>query len=423
MAISNSDGSIVLETKVDTSGIDKSSNAMKSRAKTLDNAFKNVERTIASALNEGNTKTANLANNFKKATEEVEKQSAKVEELRAKLAELENGEVSSPKLTKMQTELDKTNTSIEKTKQEIFDLYSQLDNLQMNAFKAPDTGEIVFTGKEQAEFDSLNAKLDTLEAKLEADKQKASELGVNLRNATGAATQAEIEKTAADLANAENKLDNLTTKAEIAGQKLNTAMEESGEATGELKEKISSVGDGFEKLGTKLLGMAKRVFVFAIITSALRSVRTAISNVLMSNTQFTNSLNQLKSSLWTAFAPIYNTVVPALVTLVNWLNTAVTAITKFFATITGKSYSAMVANGQALQKQAENYKKVGSASGSAAKGRSKLQRKRKNNLPHLTICKYYRTIQKTQGQTEAALVVAVLQMFQLLPIREVLYPM
>lgn len=367
MAIANSDGSIILPVKVDTDGLDKGVKTIKKRAKILDDAFKNVERTIASALIKGDTKTANLAVRFKKTTEEVIKQSAKVEELRAKLAELESGEVSSPKLTKMQSELDKTNTSIEKTKQEIFDLYSQLDNLQAKAFKAPDTGEIVFTGKEQAEFDSLNAKLDTLEAKLEADKQKASELGANLRNATGAATQAEIEKTAADLANAENKLDNLTTKAEIAGQKLNTSMEESGEATGGLKEKISSVGDGFGKIGTKLSNMAKRVFVFSVLTSGLRGVRSAVSDVIMSDKSFRQSLERLKASLWTAFAPIYSYIIPAIRALTNGLNSAMTSINKFIAVISRKSYASLVANGKALYNQVKAYKDIASAGKSATK--------------------------------------------------------
>lgn len=366
MAIANSDGSIILPVEVDTGGLDKGVNTIKKRAKTLDDAFKNVERTIASALIKGDTKTANLAVGFKKATEEVIKQSAKVEELRTKLAELESGEVSSPKLTKMQSDLEKTNTSIEKTKQEIAGLHAQVDDLWYNAFKTPN-GEAIFTGAEQAEFDSLNAKLDTLEAKLEADQQKASELGENLRNAAGTATQEEIKKTSAELANAENKLDNLSTKAEIAGQKLNKTMEESGKATGGLKEKISSVGDGFGKIGTKLSNMAKRVFVFSVLTSGLRGVRSAISDVIMSDKSFRQSLAQLKASLWTAFAPIYSYIIPAIRALINGLNSAMTAINKLIALITRKSYVSLVANGQALYKQVKAYKDVASTAKSATK--------------------------------------------------------
>lgn len=366
MAIANSDGGIILPVKVDTDGLDKGVDAIKKRAKTLDDAFKNVEKTIASALIKGDTKTANLAVGFKKATEEVIKQSAKVDELRAKLAELESGEVSSPKLTKMQSDLEKTNTSIEKTKQEIAGLHAQVDDLWYNAFKTPN-GEAIFTDSEQAEFDSLNAKLDTLEAKLESDKQKASELGENLKNATGTATQEEIKKTTAELANAENKLDNLTTKAKIAGQKLNKTMEESGKVTGGLKEKISSAGDGLGKIGTKLSDMAKRVFVFSVLTSGLRGVRSAISDVIMSDKSFQKSLAQLKASLWTAFAPIYSYIIPAIRALINGLNSAMTAINKLIALITRKSYASLVANGQALYKQVKAYKDVASTAKSATK--------------------------------------------------------
>ena len=291
-----------------------------------------------------------LANKFKESTQAVEKQVQKVDELKAKLSGLKSGEITatSAEVKKMQSDFDKATASIGKTQSEIQSLYGQMEQLQANAFKDPISETPVFTEKEQAQFNLINAKLDELEPKLEADKQKAAEMGEALKNATGAATQAEIKKTTQDITEAETKLEKLKITADETGEKLKNKM-------AEVQAGTPAIAAGFEKLGNKLVGMAKRVFVFAIITKALRGLRTTIGSVLMSDENFRNSLYQLQAAFWTAFAPILNFVVPALKTLVSWITSAVVAIGRLIAALTGKSYSAMVDEGKALQKQTAAY--------------------------------------------------------------------
>lgn len=291
-----------------------------------------------------------LANKFKESTQAVEKQVQKVDELKAKLSGLKSGEITaaSAEVKKMQSDFDKATASIGKTQSEIQSLYGQMEQLQANAFKDPISETPVFTEKEQAQFNLINAKLDELEPKLEADKQKAAEMGEALKNATGTATQAEIKKTTQDITEAETKLEKLKITADETGEKLKNKM-------AEVQAGTPAIAAGFEKLGNKLVGMAKRVFVFAIITKALRGLRTTIGSVLMSDENFRNSLYQLQAAFWTAFAPILNFVVPALKTLVSWITSAVVAIGRLIAALTGKSYSAMVDEGKALQKQTAAY--------------------------------------------------------------------
>lgn len=372
--MSNYDGSIVLCVFPDTTKLEKSQNTIKNVAKKMGNGFKELGTTISSALDKGDTKTAQLANSLRKATAEVEKQSAKIEELKARFAGLESGEITikDSGVAKLQKDFDNTNASISKTKSEIESLYTQLDELQSRAFKAP-TGEIVLTGREQAEFDRLNAKLDELEPKLETDKKKAIEMGEALKNAVGAATQAEIDKVKSKLAVAAFKLQDLQVKAEATGQKLKTNLNESGTGT-------SVVSDGLGKMGTKLSRLASGALVFSAITQGFTALRKEIGAVLMSDEEFRQSLNQLQAALWTAFTPIINYIVPVIKTLINWVTAGINAIVRLVATITGKSYSAMVDNAKALKSQSDSYKALSSSGTKAGKAMKKTTDEAKKQL-------------------------------------------
>ena len=289
-----------------------------------------------------------LANKYKAATAEVEKQTAKVDELKKHLNEFESGnaKIGDKGAIRLQKELDKATESAKQTQAEINALYNQLDTLQANAMKAPDTGEPMLSSAEQAQFENTNAKLDELETKLSSSRKKADELGMALKDSIGAATQAETSRTVAQLSEAETKLEGVKIKAEEAGENLKNGMTKSQTAT-------SAASAAFEKLGGRLLSMAKKVFVFSIITKALRGVRTAITAAISSDNELQSSLNRLKAAFWTAFVPINNFVIPILKKFINWTTEAVMAVTKLFAKLSGKSFGDMINQGKDLSAKAK----------------------------------------------------------------------
>lgn len=338
------------------------------------------------------TEVKKLANRFDAATQSVEKQTKKVDELKAHLAELNKGtaDIKDSGVARLQTQLDKANASIERTTAEIAQLNAQSEAIAAGALKTP-SGATLFSKGEEQQLDAIVQKLDTLEPKLNADKQRAAELGEQLKGAVGAATQSEIEATNQKLAEAETKLEGLKVKAEDAGNRLSTKMEETHKAT-------SEVASGFEKLGNRLRGMVKRVFLFSLLTKALRGVRETIGNVLMSDTELQSALYQLQAAFWAAFAPIFSYVVPALKTLVNWMTAAVVAVGKLIAALTGKSYSAMLEQGKAIKERAAAYGK--SASGAkkdtkAVKDNTKALQKQLAAFDELNI------LQEDKGDTSA----------------------
>jgi phage-related protein len=369
------DGSITLATKVDTKGIKNSERTVKNAAQSIGGAFGKASRQVQAALNSGNAEMQKLALSSKKATANFDEQARKVDELRQKLSGLQSGEikVEDKGVSKLQSDFDKTTASIQKAEAEISTLYQQLEQLQNNAFRTPDTGETLLTGTEQAQFDKINTKLDQLEPKLEADKQKAAELGEALKNATGASTQASIDATNAKLQQEQIKLEELKIKAQQAGDKLNSGMKNAAPS-------VDAVSLGLGKLGNKLIGMAKRVFIFSMLTKLLRGVLSAIGNAIMADEGFRQSLGRLQGALWTAFAPIYAYIVPAIRTFINWIASAINAVVRLIAALTGKSYAAMVANGKALQKQADAYKNMGKSSKKSAKDMNKATKEAEKQI-------------------------------------------
>ena len=69
MAIRGSDGSIILTTEVDTSGMEKGTANIKNATERTNKSVKNLGLELSRALNAGDTKSAQLINNFKKSTE------------------------------------------------------------------------------------------------------------------------------------------------------------------------------------------------------------------------------------------------------------------------------------------------------------------------------------------------------------------
>lgn len=87
-----------------------------------------------------------------------------------------------------------------------------------------------------------------------------------------------------------------------------------------------------------------------------------------------SSLTQFKNSMATAFAPILNVVAPILVTLINYLTKAATALAHFFASFTGQS-SVVVS-----KKVNQDYAASLNANASSADKADKANKKLKNTL-------------------------------------------
>ena len=170
------------------------------------------------------------------------------------------------------------------------------------------------------------------------------------------------------------KIDNYNLKINQA----NSAIAAQSARAGELAAKQTAGGAGmaaamakaqksaalFEK---RIIGIAKRVLVFSLITKALTGIVKYLGKATKTNQEFNAQLAKLKGALLTAFQPIYETIVPALIALMRIATSVVQAIAQVFSLLSGKTAAENAKNAEALYKEADAIEDVGGAAKKASK--------------------------------------------------------
>ncbi len=94
-------------------------------------------------------------------------------------------------------------------------------------------------------------------------------------------------------------------------------------------------GKRIEKLGNRIKGLVLRVFVFSLITSALRAMRDMLKKTISQNKDASKAIAQLKGALLTLAQPILNVIIPAFTAFVRVLTTVINAISRIVSSLFG----------------------------------------------------------------------------------------
>ena len=177
--------------------------------------------------------------------------------------------------------------------------------------------------------------------------------------------EAARKKLSIELANAVQKE---AEAEEKASQKAIRAAEKEAKAKQKAADRqVKKLTKSTRHFGTRLREIVSGALVFNLISAGLRNVTKYFGSALKSNNEFNAAFFQLKGTLMTAFQPIYEVAAPAIIYLIRLLTMAAQVVGQFFAAISGKSYSQMQKNAQALNKQAGAIGGVGNAAEEAAK--------------------------------------------------------
>jgi hypothetical protein len=291
-------------------------------------------------------------------------------------------------------------------------------------------GKIVVTvdadaKKAQKELDTLSAKIDKMEAKLNEDTGTQSGLKKELDAALQSAKQTEDAlkslRSEADRlkgitsgnasANPAEYIDAYSRQAEVAAQikeqeqllvqqnktaeklgsqyakitdkvinqtaALDAAKTKAGElvqqitnasgASAKMAEVSASVEKSMNKFGRRLSGVLRSALIFTVLSRGLSQLRSWLGETIMQNEAARASIAQLKAALLTLAQPILEVVIPVFVKLVNILAQVVTAIAKFFGMLSGKSWSSQVSAAKGLNAEKKALEGVGSAAEDASK--------------------------------------------------------
>lgn len=320
------DGSIIIDTRILDDGMEKGFKLIKDEMGSVATTAKRVGQQIEQSFSAG------------KLSKPIEEATAAVRKLESEFNKIDLDYKNQLSISeKMETELAEVkriiaNARLEYTAPDVF----------MDAYdKEKDLSEAI--EKQKSVVDSLEKKWLSVNSALEASQKKLTSV-----------INKEVEKQAA----AEEKA---TQKAIKAAEKEAAAKHRAAE------KQFRDLAQPARRFNSRLREIVSGALVFNVISAGLRSVTSYFGSALAANQEYSKSLSTLRGSLMTAFQPIYEFILPAIISLINYLNAAAQVIGRFFAVLTGKNYSQMQKNAKALNNQANAIGNVGDAAEKAKK--------------------------------------------------------
>lgn len=232
-----------------------------------------------------------------------------------------------------------------------------LAKLENNAKKAANNVD-----KAAQKVDELRKQLAELRAVEESEKKTRKTGTVSQETAEA------IQKTTQQLKTEQLNLEG----SQIAQEKASAAVSEYVGKQRLAALTTQNVSEQFKKFTKRIAGLAKRVFIFTMITKALRTMRKMLLSTIGADKQMSTSLAQIRGNLISAFAPIYNYILPAIRTLLAWLAKLTAVVSVFINSLFGKTASQADASAKALYNQASATEAAGGAAEKAKKQLSGL---------------------------------------------------
>lgn len=232
-------------------------------------------------------------------------------------------------------------------------LKSKMNSVGVAAEKVGDKIKMSFSGDVTAPIQNAVAKVQELEQKLDAATE-------GFYNAVYADDDKGAEKWAA-------KRETAYARLEAAQRRLTQVVvtETNREAAAQERAYKKST-KAARRFGNRLAGVVSSALVFSLISRGLRQVTEYMGKALKTNKQFVETSNKMKGALLTAFQPLYETLLPAIISGMEVLAKYALVIGRFFASITGKSAEQMKENASALYDQANATEEAGKAAKKAS---------------------------------------------------------
>ena len=301
MAQGKSDGTVYIDTKIDTSGIGNGINETKSKINSVSNTVKKFGDSVKKAFSSvGTTNGANSGfTNYENQIKKLELQLDKLIEKQIRFTET-GGSTKSRTFAGMEYDIAQVSAKLEelRAKKAVF------DSLSASEQKAVGNSQML------ANMISLI-------------KSSFANLLPNLKMAT-------------------------STLLSFAGRGILNGVKKLGSYIKKLASSLFSVGKGARGSNRSLLMMVGSSLLFSAVFRAINALITSFKEGVQNLSKYSSEANesmsalktaagQLKNSLATAFMPLITMITPALVGFINMLNRALTTIGAFFSALTGKS--------------------------------------------------------------------------------------
>lgn len=335
------DGSIVVDTELQTEGFDKGSREMQRAIGSLQTKVNNLAPTMKKAMRGSASALESFDGKVGPMRETISALEEKLEQLGKARLPTEDYQWLQTEIAKAEKELDKllnkeamyedmdVNKSLQKWKTLQYSIEQterKLEEYRAEAAQMEENGTSHTSGADSAEYDQLSTALDAVKEKLDGMVQK-------------------VERGASAFA----KFGSIIGKGVVGGLKGMVSMLGKGAAAMlklslRAKKTHSSFNNGIGTLLRYGLGVRSLFTLMSKLRSALvdgyKNLARYSSRTNAAISSLMSALTRLKNSFAAAFDPILRAAAPALVTLINLISNAVSKIGMLTAALTGaKTYT------------------------------------------------------------------------------------
>lgn len=336
--MSDSVGKISLDLEIQSDISAQISNVSNLIAKNLK---KSLSGGMKSALENVNTTTKKtMGNMFNSINSSVKKSVGNIgKTLRNILGNIKMPKIDIPK---------PTNISMPKTSN-ISSTISNRGPPDIEGLKDARLGKIQELDITDRQIDNLRNKLKFLNEQLSStfNKQRKNKLEAQILS-TESRMNSLINKSirlGSEVTKLDSKIEELGNESVKTGNKiglfnnlLSRGSNTNKKFSNSIKSSSKSIGSYRTGIGNTIGQMFKWMIILPMIVKGLTAFATALGQGLMTNQQFANSFNQIKTNMQVAFTPILQAILPALNTLMAALAKATTYIASFISAIFGKTY-------------------------------------------------------------------------------------
>lgn len=342
--MAQADGTILIDTEINADG-------MKAGSKEVENAVRNMAKSVEDLGTKAKTALNKQVDAFTKLNAEYSAQQKKVDNLKKKVQEYGKQKIPTAEYKEIQNQIaqaEKRLNSLLNAQEKFIALGGKEDSQRYKSLQY-DIDELANTIRyAEGELKDLeeSGKAFTLggetkEAvadmqRLEAEMRKLSDMNNRLGT-----SYSSIKGQVSDYKNDLLKTDKAQEKTSKSGKQLDKSLKNTGKSA-----KSASFGLG-KMLGTSILFSA----VFQAISGATNAIKEGFTNLAQysgstnkSISMLLSSLERLKNSLATTFAPILDVVAPILSKFIDMISTAASYVSMFFSFLQGKdTYTRAVA--------------------------------------------------------------------------------
>lgn len=359
------DGSIIIDTRIDTGGVSKGMNALKAGMTRISAQVSKMGDSAKSSFQRQITAITDLYQNY-------EKQERKVSELKSKLEELSKVRIETEEYKKLKDDIKALEDEFEKveTKQrewldmgfsinsaplqelnkQMDDIWADIDRLQRKQKEMQTTGRAYADPTSTDAYKSTAEKYNTESQKLEHINGRLYSSYNKLKNKV-----AEYRQKNSRLVQVMQNLQKAAARVGMVVKNMGSALRSAGSA---IKSMVSAMKKAVENMFnlnkqtdrsrmslSRMLGMS---LLFSGVSRAISAVSDGVKTGFENLAQYSSSTNsaisslmssmtRLKNSFATAFAPVLTVVAPIMSRFIDMISRAITYVGMFVAALTGQN--------------------------------------------------------------------------------------